>query len=296
MRPRAVLPVLAFGVVCLSWGAIFARLAAEADALVIAFWRCAIAAGVVGAVALPRLRRELAELPPRGRLAAVAAGISLALHFHAWIASLELTTISASCTLVATTPIWTALLTPWLSSDVLQGRTLAAIGVAFTGVVVIGGGDFGVDETALRGDLLAIAGALFAALYVLAGRRVRPHLSLASHLFVTYGTAALWLGASVAASGEPFAGYAPPTWWALAGLALVPQLGGHSILNWSLRWFSASFAAVATLSEPIFATLFAWILFEEVPDEATAIGGPILILGVVLAIRSEALKAGRRTT
>jgi len=53
---------------------------------------------------------------------------------------------------------------------------------------------------------------------------------------------------------------------------------------------------VATLSEPIFATLFAWILFEEVPDEATAIGGPILILGVVLAIRSEALKAGRRTT
>ena len=287
MKPRAFIPILFVGVLSLSLGAILARLAQEANPLVIAFWRCAIATGAVAVIALPNASRELRALTRGARWNAIAAGVCLALHFHTWIASLGLTTVAASCILVATVPIWTALLTPWLSRDSLSGPMIGAIALAFLGVTIIGWGDFSLEGPALRGDLLAVVGAIFAALYVLAGRSVRPHLSLPTYLLVTYGTAALWLGAATWLAGESVVGYESATWWALVGLALVPQLIGHSILNWSLRWFSANFAAVAALGEPICATTLAWLLFEELPDRLTAIGAPILILGVVLAIRSE---------
>ena len=287
MRPRAFLPILAVGVVSLSFGAILARLADEADPLVIAFWRCTLATLAIVPFACRRATEELRALPSKARWSAVASGICLALHFHTWIASLGLTTVAASCILVATTPVWTALLTPWLSRDSLTGSMVVAIAVAFLGVAIIGWGDFGGAGPALRGDLRAVAGAIFAALYVLAGRSVRSSLSLPTYLLVTYGTAALWLGAATWITGPPIVGFEASTWWALGGLALVPQLIGHSILNWSLRWFSASFAAVAALGEPICATALAWLLFQETPAALTAVGGPILILGVALAIRSE---------
>lgn len=293
MQVRTLLPVLVVGVASLSCGAIFARLASPASSLVIAFWRCAIAAGIVGLWAAPRVRAELAALSTRERLAAVAAGTALALHFHTWIASLALTSVAASCVLVATTPVWTAVLTPWLSRDRLTAAAVVGIGIASVGATVIGWGDFEGGPDALLGDALALAGAIFAALYVLAGRHVRPRLSLASYLTITYGTAALWLGAAGALTDAAFGGHEPNVWWALLGLALVPQLVGHSILNWSLRFVSANTTAVATLCEPLFATGLAWWLFAEVPGASIAIGGSVLVLGVALAIRGESAAVRR---
>jgi drug/metabolite transporter (DMT)-like permease len=91
----------------------------------------------------------------------------------------------------------------------------------------------------------------------------------------------------VLATSTPFAGFSAPTWWAFIGMALVPQLLGHSSYNWALRWFSASTVAVCLLGEPIGSTLLAWIFFGETLTAWKVAGGALILTGIVLAAASE---------
>ncbi|MFP2911647.1 DMT family transporter [Pyxidicoccus sp. 3LFB2] len=88
----------------------------------------------------------------------------------------------------------------------------------------------------------------------------------------------------------PLTGFTPRTWAVLAGLALVPQLIGHSLLNASVRYLSTPFVAVSTLGEPVLATLWAVPLLGEKPDWVQLIGGGMALVGVVLMAREESLR------
>ena len=68
-------------------------------------------------------------------------------------------------------------------------------------------------------------------------------------------------------------------------LAVVPQLIGHSSVNWSLRFISATLVTIAVLGEPVGATTLAFLILKE-PATISEIGGGILILtGIFIAFR-----------
>ena len=96
------------------------------------------------------------------------------------------------------------------------------------------------------------------------------------------GAAFLWMVA------VPIGQWAPPAsgagWLAVAGMALVSQLIGHTSLNWALRYFSAGQVTAATLLEPVFASIFAWFLLSEMLSGWQIIGGVILLAGVALSL------------
>ena len=70
-------------------------------------------------------------------------------------------------------------------------------------------------------------------------------------------------------------------------LALGPQIVGHSSLNWALRYLSATYVTIATLGESIGATLLAWWLLREPPSYWAVVGGVLILMGIVVASRSE---------
>src|SRR5206468_10061567 len=84
--------------------------ATAAPALAIAFWRNGMATAVLVPWTLLRHRAELREMRRRERRLAVVAGGFLALHFATWVPSLTLTTVASATALVATQPVWAALL------------------------------------------------------------------------------------------------------------------------------------------------------------------------------------------
>lgn len=277
---------LLVGVVAVSWAAIFIRLA-DAPALSIAAWRLLLAALPVAAVAMLRHRKELLRLGGRDRLLLAVSGIALALHFATWIASLDRTTVASSVALVTTQPIWVALLAAAVLGERVSRRSALAIAVATAGGVIIGGADIAVSGSALIGDALAVIGAVCAAVYFVAGRRARPTLSLAGYVGVVYSIAAVALIAGAAAGRQPLTGFSARTWLMLALLALVPQLIGHSLLNWSLRYLSAPLVSVAILGEPVISTVLAIPILGEQPGPLRIAGAAITLLGVYLAIRAE---------
>ena len=278
--------MLAVGVAAVSTGAIFVRLA-DAPPLAVAFWRAALASALILPFGARGALRELAVASPRERIAGLAAGLFLALHFATWIASLALTTVAASTVIVCSTPMWVALLTPLVTHERVGRGALAGIALSVVGAAVIGWGDLVLSDDALRGDALALAGALTAALYILAGRRLRPRVSLLTYILTAYGSAAVFLLAFALAGGVPLGGYEPATWGWLLALALVPQLVGHTSYNYALRWISAALVSVTMLVEPIGATLLAWWILGEVPGLATLAGGSLILFGIARVATGE---------
>jgi drug/metabolite transporter (DMT)-like permease len=277
---------LAAGVLAVSCAAILIRLA-DAPPLAVAAWRLLLAGAAAGAFAAVARRGELAQLDGRSVALLASAGTALAAHFATWIASLRLTSVASSVALVSTQPVWVALLARVLLRERVPPRGAAGIALAIAGGVAMAGGDVALGRSALVGDLLALAGALAAAVYFVTGRRVRARLSLGAYVGVVYPVAAAALVVLAAVAGTPLRGFAPRTWAALALLALVPQLVGHSLLNWSLRWLSAPFVAVAILAEPVLAILLAIPVLGERPSLVQVGGGLVLLAGVALASSAE---------
>jgi drug/metabolite transporter (DMT)-like permease len=284
-------PALALvsGVLAVSTGAIFARLA-EAPALVTAAYRVGLATLLWLPLGGPRLLPELRRLPRRDIALALLAGVFLAAHFGTWISSLDYTSVATSVVLVNTNPLWVALLTPLVTRERISRLAAASIGISVAGGVVIGAGDLALGGPALWGDALALAGSLCAAAYLLLGRRVRRGVSLGTYVLLCYGAAAAVLWLLVGMAALPVTGFSRQTWLAFAGMAVVSQLVGHTSYNWALKWLPTSYVAVGLLGEPVGATLLAYLLFDETLTAAKWAGGLMILAGIYLAARAE----GRR--
>ena len=281
---RIALPAVFVGVLAVGASAIFIRLA-EAPALGIAFWRCAL--GVVALTPLAAWRRE--RLPGgRDLWAGVAAGVALGVHFGTWIASLDYTSVAASVVLVSTTPVFVAVAAYLLLGERTSVLSLGGIGLAILGTTVIAGGGSDTGNTAILGNALALVGAVAMAVYVLIGRSLRTGgVGALSYSLVGFSVAALALLPVALVSGTQLWGYSATTWFWLFVITLGPQLLGHTVLNWALEYVRASIVSGAVLAEPVIAALLAWLVLAERPGQATLVGGVVVIAGLYLLLRGD---------
>jgi drug/metabolite transporter (DMT)-like permease len=184
--------------------------ATAAPALAIAFWRNAMASGLLLPVVLATCRDELRALDRRELRWAGLAGLFLALHFATWIPALGYTSVASATALVATQPVWAALLSTLRGSPVSR-PVWVGIGVAMAGALLLTGVDLQVSADALLGDLLALAGGAFAAAYMVAGSEVRRSVSTTTYTFLCYSTALIMLGVCLI-WGQQLTGYDARTW------------------------------------------------------------------------------------
>jgi drug/metabolite transporter (DMT)-like permease len=295
--------VLLAGILAVSTASIFIKFAQNegAASIVIAAFRLTLATLGLAPLALTRYRSQLRQLSAREWILALLSGTFLALHFAVWVTSLQYTSVASSVVLVSTTPLWVALLSPLVLRERVGAAAYVGLVLALVGGTVVGLSDactwqagsiacpaaaafFG--GTAFLGDFLALAGAWMAAGYMLVGRKLRAKMDLIPYIFVVYGMSAILLVAFMFGLGESPLGFSPVTYLWLVLLALVPQLLGHSIFNWSLKYIPVSLVSITLLGEPVGSTILAYFILQQQPGWAK-IGGAVLILvGIWLAARS----------
>lgn len=274
--------VLSLGVVAVSGAAIFIKLAAAAP-LVIASYRMLLASLILLPIAWQRHQRELRSLQRRDAALIMGSGIALAIHFAAWISSLQYTSVASSTVLVSTQPIFVMLLSYLLYKEKVTKRQLIGAGLAIAGSILIGLADTrGAATNPLRGDLLALAGALAAAVYFLCGKMVRQRLAVIPYAATTYGVSAIVLLTLAALTGTQLWPYSLYEWSLFAALALVCTVIGHSALNWALAYLPTAAVGVATLGEPLGASLMAFFIWREIPSSWQLAGSALLLTGIML--------------
>jgi drug/metabolite transporter (DMT)-like permease len=283
---RSPYPLLLTGVACVSTGAILVRLA-QAPPLAVAFYRVALASLILVPLAAGPALRSWPGLSTRQRLALLGSGTALALHFATWIASLSYTSVASSVLLVNTAPLFTLVLSRLVLREPVRRGVVAAIGLALCGAALIAVEDWVGTPGSLRGNALAVCGALTLAVYQIAGRGLRGALPLPAYLLSVWGASAMALGGLCLATDTRLAGFDGRTLALFLALAVVPTLAGHGLINRSLRLLPAPTVGVFLLGEPVGASLMALALFGEAPGPAAGIGGLVILAALATVIASE---------
>ncbi|MGD2180509.1 DMT family transporter [Lusitaniella coriacea] len=283
---------LVAGIFAISTSAIFIRLAIDAAgtrgvafSLFLAASRLTLASLLLLPVGF-RLKSQ--KISRQAVLFAVIAGACLALHFATWITSLSFTSIAASTTLVTTNPIWIALISWLWFGEKPTKMARIGIAIALCGGILIALGGGTADNTAtnpLLGNVLALIGAWMVSLYILCGREAqRKGLGTGGYAIIAYSTSALLLFPFPLLFGSGYLNYPQPVYLYIILIALIPQLIGHTSLNWSVRWVSPIFISLAILFEPVGSSLLGFIFFKEIPGLPVLAGAAILLSGVATAI------------
>ncbi len=262
------------------------------SALMLAAWRLLIAATIVLLSTAFRKRNQNQErLSGREMGQLITAGLFLGLHFLTWFASLERVSVARSTLLVATSPVWTGLVGMLFLRQRLPlsfWGGLAMAGVGMVGLTLLGTTAAGMNaQPSWTGDVLALVGAMCFSAYLLLVDGPQRRQGTVRTITWTYSVAAvaLWLG--VIAWGEPTRHTLPQNsgaWLAILGMALVPQLIGHTALNWSLLHFPAGVVGAATLLEPIFAAILAWVMFGEPLTSGQILSAVLLLAGIAVVL------------
>ena len=170
------------------------------------------------------------------------------------------------------------------------GRTaFAGILVGLAGAAIVSGGDlFVLSARAAGGDVLALAGAVAAAGYFVAGRRLRRDVSLLTYVALVYSTCALLLWPAALVAGARLTGFPARTWALFVLMAAVPQMLGHTVFNYLLREVSATVVAISIMGEPVGSTLLALAFFGEVPPWTAVAGGVLILAGIYVAVTVQA--------
>ena len=303
MRPGPLPPglVLAVALLSVSFGGLFARWAAM-PALAVTAWRVTLATLIVWLARAvwhrfrpaPAAESYLTRDVLRARGQATACGLLLALHFATWITSLGYTTVAESTLLADSTPVWVLLVGWAVLGRRPQPRQWAALLLAAAGIVVLVGGEISAGVS--LGNLLAVASAVFMALYLLVAEAAQRVLRFGQFVAHSYAVAAVVAWGLVLATGTSaaweVAQIPSSSWGALLGVAVVSQCIGHGGFNYSVRSVPPAVVSLTILGEPVIAGLLAWGLLGEVPAAAFYPGAALVLAGVGLA--AWPAKSGKR--
>ena len=274
---------IAIGVISVSLSAILVKLA-NADAGVIAFYRMLFSVLLMTPLFLSKYAHELKGLMKRDWLFSGLAGVFLAFHFILWFESLNYTSVASSTVLVTLQPLFAFAGTYFFFKEKLSLKTILAGIIAITGSVFISWGDLKVSGEAFFGDVLALIACALVTAYFLLGQDVRKRLSLVTYTMVVYAVSTITLFFYVLIKGESFGPYPSIDWLWFISLAIIPNLLGHTLFNWSVKYVSTNVISIAILFEPIGAAILAMFIFKEYLVVSQVIGGLVVIFGIMLFI------------
>jgi drug/metabolite transporter (DMT)-like permease len=284
-RGIAVAALLA-GAAAIASSALFVKVS-ETGPVATAFWRVALALPVLWTWSVIASRGgHVAGFAAERRLI-LAAGLFFAGDLAVWHWSIMLTSVANATLLANLAPIFVTLAV-WL----LWGRRptplfLAGLAAALAGVTVLLGGDFRAGGGAVLGDFLGVVTAMFYGAYQLTVTRARARSSTSVIMAWTALVTTAALLPLALASGEQVLPHSAAGWAKLAGLALISQVAGQSMIAYAMAHLPATFSSVGLLAQPVIAAALAWVLLGETLGWIEIGGALVVLAGIRIVHQAE---------
>ena len=281
---RLALAALLAGGIAIGGSPIFVRLS-EVGPMATAFWRVALA--LLPFFLLSRVASAGDERPSglRDHLFLLLPGVFLAADLAAWHLSLHMTSVANATLLANLAPVFVTLGSWLIFRTRITPVFLAGLGLALVGVVVLKGGPAAIGSGRLAGDATAIVAAFFYACYMLSLSHVRSRFStLRIMVWTTLSAAVCMLPLAFLLEGDMM----PATlfgWAMLLGLAFISHVGGQGLVTYALAYLPTAFSSLTLLLQPVVAAILAWALLSEPVGALQAVGGVIVLFGILVARR-----------
>lgn len=277
---------LLLGVFACSCAVIFIK-ASTTHPVVLAALRLALAALLLTPLYRRERRRHAAAFSPDHLRRTWLPALVLAAHFVSWAYGARLTLAAQASLIVNLVPVAIPFFLHSLVGERITRREIAGTAIALGGVLLLtardawrGGGDAG-------GNLVCFGSMLVFAAYLALGRRNRDFPSIWLYIVPVYWRAAL-LCALVALPWLPtFAVNSGREWALMLGLAVVPTLVGHSLLNAAMRHLRGQIVSLANVGQFVFAGLMGWLLFREVPPPVFYGASGLVLAGITLVVLNQ---------
>ena len=284
---RLALIALVAGAIAIGSSPIFVRLS-ELGPVATAFWRLSLAMPILWLWTGLGERRSRVTPRPSGYadlLTLVFAGLCFTGDITLWHLSVTLTSVANSTLLVNLAPVFVAL-GSWLIFDERFTATfVVGMAVALVGSVLLVGQDFALESQDLPGDFLALFAAAFYGGYILTVSRLRSRFSTATIMAASGAVTCVALLPITLLSGESLLATTVYGWAVLLGVALISHAGGQSLVTYALSSLPAAFSSVGLLLQPVTAAALAWAVLDEVVGPWQALGGVVVLLGILLTHR-----------
>ncbi len=282
---RIALAALLLGGAAIGGSPIFVRLS-EVGPMATAFWRVALALIPLFAVAAAR-RREGGARPERFSDYAmlVLPGLMLAADLASWHLSLHMTSVTNATLLANLAPVFVTAFGWLFLGSSISGIFLAGLAAAIIGVVTLKGGPAALASGNLHGDGIAMIAAMFYAGYILSIGRLRSRFdTLRIMIWSTASAAIVILPLALVLEGSilPSSAYG---WAILFGLAFISHAGGQVAITYALAYLPPAFSSLTLLLQPVVAAILAWAVLGEAIGTMQAIGGAIVLAGILIARR-----------
>lgn len=295
MEKNRLLPYFEVLFAVIVWGASFIATkigVKDVTPITVVWLRFGMGVLILGAAVLAR--REFAW-PAKNEWAYFALLGFLGITWHQWLQSTGLVTAQASTTawIVATTPIFMALLAWLVLKEKLNWVQVSGIALAALGVlVVVSDGDFGSilhGKLGTPGDYLIMLSAPNWAIFSTLSRRgLQKHPAARMMFYVmTFG----WLFSSVSFfSGghlSQISRLSTSGWIGVAFLGIF--CSGLAYIAWydGLQAIAASQVGAFLYLEPLVAVVVAAVILSEPVTWASLLGGVVILIGVYLVNRAK---------
>ncbi len=280
--------ILLLAMVSVSSTSLVVRSVATVPALVLAFWRMFTASGMLWGYSVIR---PAGGLSPINKKRIIFAGIFLGCHFACFFLGIRNTSIANATLLGCMAPIFTVFIAI-LQKKKINKMTYVGLIVAIVGGGIVQSGDISLNSANLFGNSIALLSALFLAITFVLAEEIRQetdNVVYGRSLFFVASITVLFIATTM---GDSVLNFMPADipWFLFLGL--VPSIFGHNLLNYAVKYITPTAVSSVPLGEPIIASLFGLLLFGEAIPFGALLGGPVVLIGVYIIIKHQAVSAG----
>ena len=277
--------LLLLGVFACSTAAVMIK-ASTTHPFVLSAVRLLLASALLTPLFFREWRRHRDALPPGWLRRTTLPALLLAAHFISWAYGARMTLTAQASLIVNLAPVALPFFLHWLMKERINGREVVGTVLALAGVLLLSARDVFTGGGDLAGNLMCFGSMLLFAWYLALGRLNRDVPSLWLYVVPVY-----WQAAAVCSlAALPWAGTldtgSAREWALLAGLAVVPTIFGHSLLNLSMRVLRGQLVSLCNVGQFVFAGLMAWTLFDEAPAPLFYGSAALVVAGVALVVFS----------
>jgi drug/metabolite transporter (DMT)-like permease len=233
------------------------------------------------------LWRNAVKVAPGDRMKLFALGLFGNTFYQSlFITGMSHTRAGNAALILATTPLFTAILGRIRKHEYFTKRGVAGLMLAFAGIVMIvisGRGEVSIGETVL-GDSLLLASTICWSLYTVGSRHlVHKYGSMkATTIMMTSGTPFLLLVCAPSLLRQDWSRVRPIAWAGLVYSGLFAIALAYLIWSYGVRRIGSTRTAIYSNITPIVALLVAWLALGEKPTLGQLAGAVVIFGGIYL--------------